>query len=130
VPAQNLSRVDIADATVEETAIMFVTPEDVGTIVFASRQAEQIFGYWPGALENEPLETLIPTDLRESHKKYRAMFHANPMSKAMKLGRKLSGLRRDGSVVTLVIGISQRKIRGEMYDVARILEVSSDEDTH
>lgn len=123
---RSLSRIDIADAAVEENAMLFVEPTDEGLIVYATRMVEQIFGYYPGALEGEALDILIPEENRQAHKEARKSFHAESNTRAMGAGRPFRVRRKDGSQVSVVIRISQRKIRGETYDIATMIEVAHD----
>lgn len=77
-----------------------------GRIVLANRQADDLFGYPPGALRGQLLEVLIPQRYRAGHVGQRAAYSLDPEQRPMGMGRELYGLRRDGREFPVEISLS------------------------
>nr|WP_315397944.1 PAS domain S-box protein [uncultured Duganella sp.] len=77
-----------------------------GRVVLATRQAEALFKYEPGALRGVPLETLMPARLRHAHRGHREQYGARPALRPMGSGRDLYGLRSDGVEFPVEISLS------------------------
>lgn len=75
---------------------LLVVAED-GRIVQANTRACQLFGFAPGALDGQPVDTLIPGRFAPRHAGYRQRYFAAPHSRPMGAGLELSGRRQDGS---------------------------------
>ena len=77
-----------------------------GLIRVANSQAERLFGYGPGELDGEPIETLIPGDFRERHRVLRERYNDAPRARPMVSGLDLYGCRKDGSTFRAEIALS------------------------
>src|SRR5215469_9138477 len=85
-------------------AIMQV--DETGRIVLLNRVAEVMFGYPREELLGQPVEVLIPLELRSAHVHHRGNYNAHPATRAMGLGLELWALRRDGSRFPVEISLS------------------------
>ena len=85
-------------------AIMQVDAE--GKIILLNRVAEDMFGYTRGELLGQPVETLIPQELRGRHHSHRDHYRQHPMTRAMGSGLALEGIRKDGSRFPVEISLS------------------------
>ena len=65
---------------------MILTDDD-GVIVLANRRAENIYGYLPGELIGEPVDSLVPDGLRAAHISQRAGYAEHPPARPMAAGR-------------------------------------------
>ncbi len=83
-----------------------VLVDEDGRIVLANRQAAAAFGYRPGELAGQPVESLVPARLRDSHRLDRAAYARKPVSRPMADRARLVGLRRDGTTVPVTITLS------------------------
>lgn len=83
--------------------------DDDGAIVAVNRRLAQLFGYQEAELTGRPVEVLIPADLRDAHRRYRAAYARAPRARVMAERSRLVGLRRDG--VTLPVEISLSPIQ-------------------
>ena len=82
-----------------------VTDQD-GRIQGTTRRAEELFGYEPGELVGEPIETLIPSEHRERHRGLRAEYQVSPRGRPMVSGLELYGQRKDGTVFKAEIALN------------------------
>jgi PAS domain S-box-containing protein len=93
---------NIIDALADGVAL---TDQD-GTLVLASRRLEEMFGYGHGELAGQPVDSLVPVDLRESHRQDRAGYARAPRSRPMGAGAPLVGLRADGTTFPVTVSLS------------------------
>ena len=82
-----------------------------GRIVLANTQAERLFGYHPGQLRGQLIETLLPPRFRDGHVGHRSSYAGQPRTRTMGAGLELYGLRQDG--VEFPVEISLSPIRTE-----------------
>ena len=83
-----------------------------GVIQLATAQCEKLFGYAREELIRQPVEMLVPADVRARHPGLRESFHRSPSPRSMGSGRELQGLRKDGSLFPVEIGLSPLRPRG------------------
>ncbi len=93
--------------------------DEQGIIQLANAQCEKLFGYPSEELIGQPVEILVPTDVRARHPGLRAAFHHSPNARDMGAGRELRGQRKDGSVFPVEVGLSPLPARqGQSAQVA------------
>lgn len=68
-----------------------------GHIRAANHPAEAMFGYGPGELVGQPIESLVPERFRGDHPGHREDYNVRPRTRSMGGGLNLFGLRKDGS---------------------------------
>jgi PAS domain S-box-containing protein len=99
--------------------------DGTGTIVRANGNAHALFGYAPGALKDLPVESLVPTDARERHRKHRAGYMANPRVRPMGMANMtLSGQRFDGQQFPVEIALSPVETQHGLYFLASVRDIS------
>ena len=76
-----------------------------GSIVFANRNAERLFGYEPGKLIGLAIEALVSEEFRRRHPQLQAGFSAAPTARPMGSERELHALRSDGHEFPVEIAI-------------------------
>jgi PAS domain S-box-containing protein len=76
-----------------------------GSILFANRHAERLFGYEPGQLAGVEIEALLPERYRQRHAELRAEFSVDPSVRPMGYGRELFARGSDGREFPVEIGI-------------------------
>jgi anti-anti-sigma factor len=82
-----------------------VLADEDGRIVLANRWAAEMFGYRPGALTGQLVESLIPAGLRDAHRLDRAAYALKPTARPMADRARLVGLRQDGSTIPVTIAL-------------------------
>ena len=80
--------------------------DDRGAIRLANAKCEELFGYTRAELVGQPVDALVPDDVRARHAALRESFHAAPVPRAMGHGRELRARRKDGSLFPVEIGLS------------------------
>lgn len=77
-----------------------------GRIVLLNRVTEQMFGYARPELLNQPVEILVPSEVRSGHHAHRSGYWNHPTTRPMGGGLKLEGQRKDGSRFPVEISLS------------------------
>ena len=77
-----------------------------GNIVLVNEQTERLFGYRAAELVGQPVEMLVPHQLRDLHVHHRDNYLAAPQIRRMGTGLELSGLRRDGTEFPIEISLA------------------------
>ncbi len=84
--------------------MLLVDPQ--GRIALVNARTERMFGYSREELLGQSMDILIPARVREQHRFSFKSYLANPISRAMGVGRDLYGQRRDGSEFPVEIGLN------------------------
>jgi PAS domain S-box-containing protein len=77
-----------------------------GRIVQVNDQTERLFGYPAAELVGQPVEMLVPHQLRSLHVHHRDNYLAAPQIRQMGTGLELSGLHRDGTEFPIEISLA------------------------
>jgi len=90
-----------------------------GVIQLVNARCEKLFGYTREELVGQLVEKLVPADVRPRHAGLREGFHRAPAAREMGVSRELRGVRKDGSLFPVEIGLSPLPARqGEGAQVA------------
>jgi len=95
-----------------------------GCIVIVNSQAERMFGYLREELFGEPVEILLPANLRNVHVKNRSGYTVDPHVRPMGRGMELNGLRKDGSEFPVEISLSPVSTDGGSFVSSVIRDVT------
>lgn len=99
-----------------------------GIIVFASAQAEQLFGYAREDLVGSPVERLIPERLRDGHRQLRDGYARSPHARPMGVGLALMARRRDHSEFAVEVSLAPVYTDHGMFIAAIVRDVSAQRD--
>jgi anti-anti-sigma factor len=78
---------------------------DDGRLVLVNQRAEEMFGYRRGELIGQPVESLIPVELRAAHLSERAGYQQQPTARQMAARAQLVGLRKDASTFPVRVSL-------------------------
>lgn len=99
--------------TLEMLSVVFnVVPDALlavdgdGAIVLANAQAEELFGYTPGAMLRMPLDAILPSPLRHAPVGDFRQFMKVPRARALGLTYQLRGVRNGGKTFSAEVGLS------------------------
>jgi formate hydrogenlyase transcriptional activator len=94
------------------------------TVLSANHQAELVFGYNAGDMTGLPINSLLPEQSQIVHRDLWAEFLKAPESRRMGADRTVGGVRRDGVIVPLEIGLSVLVEDDSRYMVASVVEIT------
>src|SRR5215475_7580537 len=101
-----------ASPDVRFQSLLEVAPDPIvivdirGVIAIVNRQTELVFGYAREELVGQPVEVLVPDNLRAVHIAHRQRYSAQPRTRPMGAGLELFGRRKDGSSFPVEISLS------------------------
>ncbi|WP_317897693.1 PAS domain-containing sensor histidine kinase [Aurantibacillus circumpalustris] len=96
-----------------------------GKIALVNPSAEKLFGYAPSELLNQPLETLLPENLKHKHASHREGYFNNPKARAMGSGLDLFAQKKNGKVFPVEISLGHYELSGERLAVAFITDITA-----
>src|SRR5215831_6847348 len=109
---------------VEASPSAMVMADEEGKIVLVNTQTEKLFGYLREELIGQPLEILVPDDLRGGHPQLRKGFSLQPEVRPMGAGRDLFARRKDGSQVPVEIGLNPIPTEQGTWVLSAIVDIS------
>ena len=77
-----------------------------GRIALVNAQTERLFGYGRDELVGQPVEILVPDQVRDLHPAHRAGYVADPRPRPMGADMQLAGRRRDGSTFPAEVSLA------------------------
>lgn len=89
---------------IQGTGIILISRK--GIILHVNETARQQFGYSEKELKGRHMEMLLPEDIRGHHRELQESYYKKPANREMAKGRKLSGLKKDGSAFPLQVELS------------------------
>jgi PAS domain S-box-containing protein len=92
----------IFDSVVD--AIVIATAD--GTVVAVNPAVERVFGYVPEEVVGQNVRMLMPSPYREEHDSYIHNYLSTGVPKIIGIGRDVHGLRKDGTVFPMYLGVS------------------------
>jgi PAS domain S-box-containing protein len=96
-----------------------------GQIIWANNTITALFGYTPEELTGQPVEVLIPEELRRSHEAHRASYSRDPHRRPMGAGLSLAGRHKDGSQFPVDIALAPAQaLDGSRLYTAAIHDIS------
>lgn len=118
------SRVEAYEVIAESVAALVVLLDgpQAGLILFATKAADELFGYMEGELPGKNIRELVPERLREAHDTHFMHYSQHPGTRAMgQTHMQIRGLHRDGHEFSLAIGLRARVVTGQRCGVAIIV---------
>ncbi len=109
---------------VEASLNALLVIDQAGKIILLNSQAERLFGYSRNELLGQSVELLVPPEIREVHPYLRAAYFADPQVRSMGSGRELEGMRKDGSRVSVEIGLSPLETESGVYALASVVDIT------
>ena len=82
-----------------------VAVDAAGIVVLASPAVKALFGFDPDELVGQPVEVLVPENLRSIHEGHRSAFARSGSPRPMGVGLELTGRRRDGSLFPIDVSL-------------------------
>ena len=95
-----------------------------GNIMLVNPAAEKMFNYESGEITGEPIEILIPDQLKPHHHQLRTGFYQQPSNRSMGQNRDLYGKRKDGSAIPVEVSLSHYRKNDELFVIAFIVDIT------
>ncbi|MDH5471501.1 MAG: diguanylate cyclase [Gammaproteobacteria bacterium] len=95
-----------------------------GVMESCNPAAEKIFGYTKEEMLGQNVAMLMPTSFRNKHDMYLKKYRDTGESMNMNMARDQNGMRKDGSVFPLDIGISQMMLDNEVKVVGIMRDIT------
>lgn len=90
----------------DSAPVAMLMVDQQGNIALANRESEKLYGYARSELIGQPVEVLVPPDLRTRDASARERFFAAPIARRMGAGHEFRGRRKDGSEIPIEIGLN------------------------
>jgi protein-histidine pros-kinase len=84
-----------------------------------------MFGYAPGELLDQAVESLVPEANRLNHGRLREQYLAAPGIRPMGAGLELHGRRKDGSTFPIAVSLASFEEAGSVLVQATIVDISA-----
>lgn len=95
-----------------------------GVIVSANHYTEELFGYEQSELIGNPVKILIPEEYKHNHDRQFIDYIKLPKSRPLGQGKRIYGLRIDGSKVPVEISLTPIRIEKGLFILASIIDVT------
>ena len=118
---------DLILMIVEASPSAMVLTDNKGHIRLVNKKTESLFGYEREALLGNPIEMLIPDDLRDRHTELRKRYSRKPDVRPLGSLGTLKGRHRDGELIPLEIGLNPITTRDENFVLAAIVDITERE---
>lgn len=101
-----------------------VIVNEKGIIEMINQQVENLFGYQRNELVGQPVEIMIPMDIRSKHIHHRTGFIESPKVRTMGAGIELRAVKKDGTLFPVEISLSPIQTEEGMLVSASIRDIS------
>ncbi|HEY2532268.1 MAG TPA: PAS domain S-box protein [Xanthobacteraceae bacterium] len=98
--------------------------DDQGTVENLNPAAARAFGYGLEEVIGRDVKMLMPQPYRRERDTYLANFPETGQSKAMDIGREMTGVRKDGSIFPLEFAISEMEVAGRRMFTAVVRDIT------
>lgn len=96
-----------------------------GVIDLCNPRLLGMFGYEDqNELIGNPIEVLVPDDLRKGHRPQRDQYLKDPKERPMGIGRTLKGRKKDGSTFPIEVSLNHFEWSGRRYVMGLVTDVS------
>ncbi|MDH3497810.1 MAG: diguanylate cyclase [Gemmatimonadota bacterium] len=109
---------------IEASPMAMILVDQQGTIEFMNHVAEELFGYTRAELTGRAIELLVPDAHRARHATLREEFHRAPSARLMGARRDLVARRRDGTEISVEIGLNPIHTAHETLVLSAIVDLT------
>lgn len=117
-------REDFLNKIIETVPEAILVVDQNGRIIKINQRVGRLFGYTLKQLQGQSIEILMPESLRNRHVAFRKEYYENAEPRMMGQGRDLDGLRSDGSVFPLEIGMAPMWMEGDMFVIVSMVDIT------
>ncbi len=122
-PSSNISGYQFKLMVEAAPNAMFMV-DDQWVIIYANKHAERVFGYSKEELYGKTLDVLVPERNRADHIQSRNEFMNGLQSRMTGSNREVYGLRKDGQVIPIEVGLNPVKNENRIFVVISVADMS------
>ena len=111
-------------AIVDHVLDGIITITECGIIRTANPAAEQMFGYSAKEMVGHNVRMLMPEPYRGDHDSYIQNYVHTGIAKIIGIGREVTGLRKNGEVFPMELGIASMTVRGERQFTGMVRDIT------
>lgn len=111
-------------AIFEEAAIGIIISNAQGQIISSNKFANKLFGYENQELIQRNISDLIPQHLREKHQGLQSNYIKEPKSRPMGAGIDLKARKKDGSLFSVEISLSNYQDQDQPFFIAFVSDIT------
>lgn len=111
-------------ATINNTIDGIITINEKGQILSVNDSAQHIFGYQEAELLNRNVKCLMPEPYHGEHDTYIANYVQTLEAKIIGQGREVSGLRKNGEIFPMELGVTQFSVDNRMYFCGMVRDIT------
>ena len=115
----DLLQVSLPEAYDQVNDAMFVLNGE-GRIIYCNRAATILFGYANQEMLNNPVEMLVPDDVKTKHVEFRKGFVDNPMPRQMGERQEINGRHKNGTTFRVRVALSHVNTARGLLPVAQV----------
>lgn len=104
--------------------VALVVVDGAGIVAALNLEAQALFGWTAEELVGLPIETLVPSSVRDAHRGLRSAFLADPRQRRMGAGKDLQAVRKDGSRIFVEVGLGGFQADEGEHVVAAVIDVT------
>ena len=112
---------DLLTETISEGIVIVNAQQNIVTV---NDTLAQLFGYQKEELINRPLKTLIPQKYHHGHHTQVDRFFNDSEKRIMGQGRELFGMRKDGSLFPVEVGLKPFDANGHLCVLAMVIDIT------
>lgn len=115
---------DMTQSVLDQAPDAILVADQWGTVLYANRHVESLFGFAPAELVGRNLNLLIPPPLRESHDGSLRRIRESGSASIFGLRREVPGYHRDGRELDLELHVSPLRNEGEPRFIATLSDIA------
>jgi PAS domain S-box-containing protein len=120
VQSENIFEIAFRNAT--EGLILV---DDQTRIQLCNPRANKLFGYEPGEIIGQPIEILVPRNVRDQHVRHRNNYHQDPKTRTMGgLSSDLMGQHKDGHLFPVAVSLNHFVADGKKMVLAFVSDIT------
>ncbi|CAA7612848.1 CHASE domain-containing protein [Magnetospirillum sp. SS-4] len=128
--ARRMTRVVVASeartrAIVDNVVDALITIDERGIVQWYTPSAERTFGWTAGEVVGRNVSMLMPEPYRSGHDGYVERFRRTGQAKVIGIGREVVGLRKDGTVFPMELGVSEMMVEGKRLFTGIVRDITA-----
>jgi len=102
-----------------------ISVDQQGCITMINPRSLEMFGYTAEELIGQPIEILVPSDLKHQHQQHRDQYLKQPSTRRMSERTELYAKRKDGSLFPVDIGLTHLNMTGDARVLATVTDITA-----